>query len=283
MHSTQGLATPYFVEWTLALPCALRGGTAWQNAEATARHLRGLRCWGEALAARRIVSDFCFDSSPTTQGDSASPPRVFRQSQSLAPFGEAEFILETCAACPAHVAGTTVNSACARCFGALVLGDDIATIAQTLAALVAPRDTTSASEPPTHPVLAWFELWRESPLPTPCLVAWDKCRGKIALPNQSELNPFENAVALALSQSIPLCVTLYPRGQDTVRAWRLEPHCAACRAPWPEKGNCCLACGNAGRQGRTRRATRGERPWRPLDEVPGARAAFESWRQSHGK
>jgi hypothetical protein len=253
-------STPPFVRWTLAYRCPLREFDDVEDPDRTDRLLRGVRAYSDALSERRVMDGVAVarDAACSEQ------PLGFRVADVLDPLDGEERIASLCHACAANAIARRESGALAGCVGHVVppLDDDF-----HQAVARACRSAASEAFAITSP--RWFGLWiDEQPNRAQRLALRDILMELVQtvgerMPGVAQLLA---AVEASLADELPLVVRSYPGGRCQERDWIVEPHCARCKAAWPEeRRQQCRVCGQVGRRQRERRRRRmGERPYRPL-------------------
>lgn len=262
--------TPEFVIWAIEFGCLVRGQQDGRDPDKTERQLRAARAVSDATREGRLFEGFC-----------VAPPLAFRASDALDVYGGLDAVESACRSCPANVLASIDAQAWAGCFGIIALRDDEAAMHAAIERVLDERrlgDEFALHFEATAP--RWYGLWMRPIAARPALLMLAQlCEGwkmdSAATANGiAELLAAANAAA---SQGLRIHAALYPRGRVENKRWRLVPHCARCRAPWPEPGaRQCRVCGGVGRPApEKRRLARGERPYFPLDRLLSPAAAAE--------
>lgn len=264
------MPTPEFLVWSLAQRCRLRDIADWQAPERTERHLRALRAYSDAKAEGRLFEGIC-----------VSPPLGFRAEDALLLYGGCSAAENACLGCPANSRESLAPSSLAGCWGMTPLPDDEALVHAAVDSAVSELGLESQLNElfiATSP--RWYGFWMQSPLDgvRASLIARILRQAAGAIVN---LHPAFADLILGLeaaaSHSLPLHVTLYPRGKVNGVWWSLVSHCQVCKAPWSEvKRHQCQTCGYVGHPASPpKRRARGTRPYWPLEQMLGERNAAE--------
>lgn len=291
-------ATPEFVRWALRHDCDLRAETPADDVERVARALFVLRECGRAQQELRVIEGVALEPSACQPATVSSQPLGFRVADVLAAYGGPSAVAPCCRECRVNVVAEMQGDASAApafpwagCFGE-VDGTRLAPGGwqelEDRMARVATADEWESAFLPTRP--AWYGLWTTAPLTVSQLPLLqrllDCCLTEIpgAGPILGEL---ATAVRLALRESCPLWVRLFPRGRVEGRAWYVEAHCGRCGAARMEARRPCPVCrATEAPQAARRRAVRGTRPYWPLERLIGASRTAEllaRYWQPHGE
>ncbi len=247
--------TPEFVAWTLNHACALREDTDTSDPLATERQLRVLRSYADALAEQRCFDGICVNDSLD---------RGFRAADVLAAYGGEALLDSQCGCCPANTLLSRSPGNFAGCYGWLILSEERC------------RELTEIGG--DHHLL-WLEptpnreaLWRHAQL---CQTLSERFPASF-----EHYAAYQQAIQVALTQSISLHWQLVPRGETDGLTWTIAAHCPRCRAPLASDIRYCQVCQYQGHpEPARRRKARGQRPYTPLATFLGDAGAAEFLRR----
>lgn len=264
--------------WAIERECPLRNSNNWADPEQTARELRPLQAYSEALQAGRVFDGICLDRSSTNVTDD-SVAMGFPLTEIAAAFGDADFIAVTCRDCPANVQESNLDSL-AGCFGWFPVPDLKEPINRAFlrmsSTFVASDERVRVRRTVTQ---GFYALWINS--------NWHgaKLMGAINLfeavvsdksqENQQFLR-FVTALRVAAQHGLTVRVQLMPQGVLEGKWWRVVHHCPHCRAQWVSDSKRCTACDFTGNPlPERKRHARGTRPFLPLEKIVGKQQVGE--------
>lgn len=276
------MQTPEFLVWAIERHCPLRKIAGFEDPERTERHLRTLRAYSDGAAGRRVFEGICV-APPSDAEDPLQPVGkiAFRVEDALSLYGGLPAAEAACRPCPANALQQRNPQSLAGCFGIVPLPASEAVIHVSVEEAIDRLNAlqnVKASFPSTAP--AWYGLWQHSPLagPRALLLAFILTETKISDPVcRRSMDDLIVGLRAAWKGSLPLHVTLYPRGEVQGTWWTLVPHCQACKAAWPEaERGTCPVCGYVGNPASSpKRRARGARPYWPLERMLGQEKAEE--------
>lgn len=266
-------ATPEHVLWAIERGCPFRNTTKWTDPEQTARELRPLRAYSDALAEDRVFEGICIDQ-PASRPGAESRVMGFPVSEITNMYGDEAFVRETCGGCPANSAKHSV-SPLAGCHGWFEVSDlkaAVNRIAGQLRHEFAGEET--AFPIARHVRQGFYGLWMRTSWHGRRLSSVVELFAAViaeAKPNDPRFLEFVSALRRATEHELTMHVQLMPRGRVEGKYWYVAAHCPKCRAEWTLQNDRCSACGSCGGSVPERkRHARRKRPFVPLDQVVGA-------------
>ena len=285
--------TPAFLRWAINLPCPLREIESDNLPSSTFRQLRSLSEWSTASREGRVMDGVAFHPDTRKEGALLG----FPVDEIADAFGGTDFVQSSCGGCPANSLKDVEG--CAGCFGIVKIVDQ-AEIVQQVERAVSARELYSQlrqvfplgaesefeaeSESRSSPAALWYGLWINRVI-TPAaagvlLPLVENLRNRSA-----EWESFCISVQQCYAHNLELHVELYPRGVSDGRHWRLDPHCANCKALWNDEtlwndegdgrrgnqaGKACQVCGKQWvERAEKKRKVLGIRPYMRLEHIFG--------------
>ena len=269
--------TPAFLRWAVRHPCPLREIELENLPSSTFRQLRSLSEWSTALREGRVVDGVAFH--PDTSRDTKL--LGFPVDEIADAFGGKAFVQSSCDGCVAN--SQSDSGGFAGCFGLVQIadlsevlrkteqaashGDLYSRFRQTFHWRVAGDDRLSAAE-------LWYGLWIERVIPP---VAAEALRLFVEEFRDAaqEWESFYVSLKRCIKHNLDLHVELFPSGVSDGQSWRLDPHCATCKAPWDGARNgtaakLCPVCGEKWVQrAEKKRKVLGIRPYMQLQHIFG--------------
>lgn len=258
--------------WAIERECPLRNSNNWAAPEQTARELRPLQAYSEALQDGRVFEGICLDRSSTDLTND-SVAMGFPLTEIAAAFGDADFIAVTCRDCPANVPESHRDSL-AGCFGWFPVPDLKEPINRAFSRI---RSTFVANDERVRVrrtvTQGFYALWINSNWHGAKLMGaielFAAVVGDTSLGNRQFLR-FVTALRVAAQQGLAVRVQLMPQGVLEGKWWRVVQHCPHCRAQWVSDSKRCTACDFTGNPlPERRRHARGTRPFLPLEKIVG--------------
>jgi hypothetical protein len=248
------------VSWALERKCDFRTGDSWYFPGQTILQLADFRRVAEALQDKRVVDGICV-TAWTDRRDKAGrhyqvPYSGFRVDERLAKHGGWTAVVNTCGSCEAN-AQSKAEIAVAGCHGTLDVWPDSQELEEQLWKIVEHHGLENrlrTAFPVTTPL--WYGLWIESPLKRSQIeVLYDLLNAACDFedPKQKDAVHFLNALSAAISEELPVHVSLAPPGHVDLGWHTVFPHCPRCKASAPvarwhdrytTEPHQCRACGH---------------------------------------
>lgn len=264
--------TPEHVLWAIERECPLRNSNNWADPEQTARELRTLQAYSEALQDGRVFEGICLDRSSADVSDD-SVPRGFPLAEIAAAFGDDNFIGVTCRSCPANVPNGNLDTL-AGCSGWFPVADLRGSISKSFSRLkptsFAKEDNVRGSRTVKQGFYAlWMNSnWRGARLSDAIALFETVLRN--AYVKSEQILRFVTALRNAEEHGLSMRTRLMPQGKLEGKWWHVAEHCPHCHAQWVPSSNQCGVCDFAGSPSPERkRHARGTRPFVPLDKILG--------------
>lgn len=277
-------ATPEHVLWAIERKCPFRHSANWTDPEQTARELRPLQAYSDAVAGNRIFEGICVDRLPT-EPSAKLPAMGFPITEIFNAYGEKAFISKTCGDCPASSEDDSLVQL-AACHGCFLVSELKATINK----VVEERQKDFADREP--PILrqravkqGFYGLWLKPSWSGAMLsrtldlfVAVERSAETV----DPDFQRFVAALGRAKRHQLTMWVKLMPAGKVQGRWWHVVQHCPHCRAEWETGIGRCTICGFDGKPSPMRkRHAKGTRPFIPLDMILGVEHAEFLKRYAH--
>jgi len=266
-------ATPEHVLWAVQRACPFRNSANWIDPEQTARELRPLRAYSEAVSEGRVLDGICVDRL-STEGSSEAAVMGFPVTEIFAMYGDDGFLKATCGGCPANDSDEE-TCALAGCHGWFEVSDLKPVVNDAVEQFRFGFSGNGSCKPTKRvPKHGFYELWTMSEWSGALLVdAIRLFETVIGETRTHELRflQFVSALQRAAEHELTMHVKLMPRGRVEGNSWYVAAHCPHCRAEWLSQDGRCPACGFCGGPVPERkRHVRGKRPFVPIAQVVGA-------------
>ena len=281
--------TPAFLRWAVRHPCPLREIELENLPSSTFRQLRSLSEWSTASREGRVVDGVAFH--PDTSRDTTL--LGFPVDEIADAFGGKAFVQSSCDGCVAN--SQSDSGGFAGCFG-LVQITDLPEILRKTEQAASRRDLYSQFKQTFHRRTAgdaagddrlnaaelWYGLWIERVIPPPAAIV---LRGFVEefRDTTQEWESFYVSLERCIQYKLDLHVELFSSGVSDGQSWRLDPHCATCKAPWDggvgrdgSAAKVCQVCGEQWVQrAEKKRKVLGIRPYMQLQHIFGEKKCEE--------